>query len=219
MNGSATAVELKQIFPTVLLRRKLTAVAPLNARLREIVLEQEKRQGASLGVSNVDGWHSTPDLMEWDYPEIKILMQALLETGAELTRALTPPQYDGEVRVGFYGGCWANVLRQGGYNRIHNHPGAVWSGCYYVSCGETVAEPPGNGWIEFQDPRPANIHGGKERVEPEEGLLLIFPSWLNHFVSPFMGGGERISIAFNLDAEVIPRAVMPSYGRSCKSAA
>ena len=51
------------------------------------------------------------------------------------------------------------------------------------------------------------------------GLLLMFPSWLNHFVNPFMGGGERISIAFNLDAEVIPRAAVPAYGRSCESAA
>ncbi len=219
MNGPAAAVELQQIFPTVLLRRKLKAVAPMNARLREIVLQREKQQGASIGASNIGGWHSSPDLMEWDFPEIKLLIQALLETGAELTRTLTPAGFDGEVRVSFYGGCWANVLRHGGYNRIHNHPGAVWSGCYYVSCGETVAEPPANGWIEFQDPRPGNIHGGKERVEPEEGLLLIFPSWLNHFVNPFMGGGERISIAFNLDAELVPRPVMPSYGRSCKSAA
>lgn len=209
MSGPSASTELQQIFPTFLLRRRLDAVKPLNARLRDIVLARERELGAGVGASNIGGWHSPADLMDWDFPEIRTLMGALLETGAELTRALTPPQYEGEVRVSFYGGCWANVLRHGGYNRIHNHPGAVWSGCYYVSVGEPVAEPPYNGWIEFQDPRPGNLHGGKERVEPEEGLLLMFPSWLNHFVNPFMGQGERISIAFNLDAEVIPRAAMP----------
>jgi len=219
LSGPIAAVDLQQIFPTILLRRRLETVKPLNGRLRGIVLEREKQQKDNLGASNVGGWHSPSDLMDWDFPEIRILTRALLETGAELTRALTPPRYDGEARVSFYGGCWANVLRNGGDNRIHNHPGAVWSGCYYVSCGAPVAEPPFNGWIEFQDPRPGNLHGGKERVEPEEGLLLIFPSWLNHFVNPFMGSGERISIAFNLDAEIVPREVAPSYARSCSSAA
>jgi hypothetical protein len=31
----------------------------------------------------------------------------------------------------------------------------------------------------------------------------MWPAWLNHFVNPFSGKGERISIAFNLDAEVV----------------
>lgn len=204
---------MQQIFPTFLLQRRLDAIKPLNARLREIILEKEKLQTDGVDASNVGGWHSSPDLMEWDYPEIKALVQAILETGAQLTREMMPDKFVGDVQVKFYGGCWANLLRQGGYNRIHNHPGAVWSGCYYVCCGETVAEPLHNGWIEFQDPRPGNIHGGKERVEPEEGLLLIFPSWLNHFVNPFMGGGERISIAFNLDAKVYPRGFRPTRAK------
>ena len=32
----------------------------------------------------------------------------------------------------------------------------------------------------------------------------MFPGWLNHFVNPFKGTGERISIAFNLDVEIDP---------------
>jgi len=196
----------------VLLRRRLESARRLNARLREIVLEREHERGGGVDASTVGGWHSSADFMEWDYPEVKALAQAVLETGAELTRSMIPGKFDGDVRVSFYGGSWVNLLRHGGYNRIHNHPGAVWSGCYYVSCGAPVPDPPFNGWIEFQDPRPANIHGGKERVEPEEGLLLMFPSWLNHFVNPFMGSGERISIAFNLDAKVFPRGYTRARG-------
>ena len=90
-------------------------------------------------------------------------------------------------------------------NKIHNHPGAVWSGRYFVSTGGLAPGPDSNGCIEFQDPRPGNIHGGKGDVQPELGLLLLFPSRLNHFVNPYHGTGERISIAFNLDAEIIPR--------------
>jgi uncharacterized protein (TIGR02466 family) len=34
-------------------------------------------------------------------------------------------------------------------------------------------------------------------VQPEEGTLIVFPSWLNHLVLPNEGEEERISIAFN----------------------
>jgi uncharacterized protein (TIGR02466 family) len=208
------ATGIQQIFPTFLMRRNLEKAKPLNARLRQIVLEMEIKQDGGNNSSNVGGWHSSPDLMEWDYDEIRDLNRVVLETGADLACSMMPGSYEGDCQIKYYGGCWANLLRHGGYNRIHNHPGAVFSGCYYVSCGEPVNNPMYNGWIEFQDPRPGNIYGGKERVEPEEGLLLMFPSWLNHFVNPFMGGGERISIAFNLEATMFPHGYKPPRGVS-----
>ncbi len=198
--------EIKQLFPTVMLTRRLDHIVPLNARLREIVLERESRD-TSIGASNVGGWHSEADLHEWDYPEIKTLMSAFLKAGHDVTGTIAPPGLEGELTVNFMGGVWANMLRNGGYNKIHNHPGTLWSGCYYVSVGNPLPEPDFNGWIEFQDPRPGNIHGGKERVKPEAGMLLLFPGWLNHYVNPFLGEGERLSIAFNLDVEFVPHAV------------
>ena len=35
-------------------------------------------------------------------------------------------------------------------------------------------------------------------ITPIPGLMVLFPSWLNHLVHPFFGAGERISIAFNI---------------------
>ena len=204
--------ELKQIFPTVMMQRTLHDVLPLNDRLREIVLGRE-RANEGLKASNVGGWHSSADLLEWPEPEISVFEAAIMAAGRDITANMLPPGIDGEIDVKVFGGCWANVTRDGGYNKIHNHPGAVWSGCYYVCTGKPAAEPDFNGWIEFQDPRPGNIHGGKERICPEAGLLLMWPAWLNHFVNPFSGTGERISIAFNLDAEVVaakPAASKPA---------
>lgn len=203
---SAGGGELKQLFPTVLMRRHLDRAKPLNARLREIILQNEQ-QDAGIRASNVGGWHSRADFLEWDFPEVKILSDEFLTAGRDLTATLVPPGADGKLNVTYQGGAWANVLRDGGYNKIHNHPGALWSGCYYVCLGQAAPEPEFNGWIEFQDPRPGNIHGGKERIEPVEGMLLMFPGWLNHYVNPFRGGGERISIAFNFEAEFVPPPV------------
>ena len=42
-------------------------------------------------------------------------------------------------------------------------------------------------------------------IDPTPGLMVLFPSWLQHFVHPFFGKGERISIAFNaMTAETNP---------------
>ena len=139
---------LKQLFPTVLMERRLDTIVPLNERLREIVLEREACE-PGVSASNVSGWHSSADLLEWGNPEIQTLRENILASGTEMTAAMLPPGMAGRVQVKFHGGCWANVLRAGGYNRIHNHPGAVWSGCYYVAVGKAVAEPVHNGWIEL----------------------------------------------------------------------
>ena len=57
------------------------------------------------------------------------------------------------------------------------------------------------GWIEFGRPYwDFRIRGEPETrlIEPEEGLMLLFPSYMFHRTLPFAGPGERISIAFDV---------------------
>ncbi len=42
--------------------------------------------------------------------------------------------------------------------------------------------------------------GPIEWIRPRAGLLVLFPSWLQHQVRSYRGKRERISIAFNLRA-------------------
>lgn len=194
--------ELSTIFPTVLMRRRMPDADARNAKLREAVLAREKRD-PGIRHSNYGGWHSSPDLWDWQEPEFRDLCAWVIRAGEDLTASVVPVRPDDEIKVTPYGGAWVNLLRDGGYNKIHNHPGAVWSAVYYVAAG--VADPsiPGNGVFEFMDPRPGNIHGGKEVIQPEAGLLMVFPAWLYHYVNPFHGTGERISIAFNMTVEIV----------------
>jgi uncharacterized protein (TIGR02466 family) len=194
--------EVTTLFPTVLLRRQLPDAKSKNRRLRKIILEREK---ADPGVrqSNVGGWHSTADLWDWPNPEIRDLCGWVQRAAEDLAATISPVQPGDEIRTEPYGGSWANVLRDGGYNKVHNHPGAVWSAVYYVASGDPYPDPAGNGKFEFMDPRPGNVHGGKEIVTPEPGLLMIFPAWLYHYVNPYHGEGERISIAWNLSVEIL----------------
>ena len=194
--------ELSQIFPTLLLRRKMPDAKSKNRRLRKIILQREKTD-SGVNYSNVGGWHSTPDLWDWPNPEVRELCDWVKRAAGDMTATVVPVRQGDEVRVEPHGGAWANVLRHGGYNKVHNHPGPVWSAVYYVASGNPYPEPSGNGNFEFMDPRPGNIYGGKEVLRPEPGLLMVFPAWLYHYVNPLHGDGERISIAFNLNVEII----------------
>ena len=56
-------------------------------------------------------------------------------------------------------------------------------------------------WIEFGRPYwDFRIRSEPETrlIEPVEGLMLLFPSYMFHRTLPFSGAGERISIAFDV---------------------
>jgi len=201
----ATIAGIEQIFPTPLLSRNLKIATPeFLARLKAEILEMETKD-RGVTVSNFGGWHSKTDLFDQKSESIAALRDAALGVAAEMTYEQIKNRFPNcQVTVNLHGGSWANISRSGDYNKVHNHPGAVWSGVFYVSLGKRDREPAGNGCIEFVDPRPGNQNAFKVVVDPRPGQLLIFPAWLYHYVNPFRGTGERISIAFNTTAEVNP---------------
>ena len=175
---------------TPIFDRKWTETAELNTRLRDIILE---REGGDQGVrkSVVGGWHSTEDLLSWPHPEMQQLVDMIKQAVIELsgvTSGLEAGKFHGDATFI----AWANVLRKGGYNKVHTHPGCVWSGVYYVSIDDDVTSLANQGQIEFHDPRPAvemvptpgDSFGKSLNFPPEEGRMFAFPAWLRHGVSP-----------------------------------
>jgi uncharacterized protein (TIGR02466 family) len=120
--------------------------------------------------------------------------------------------YPGYFAVTWIANMWANVNRSGDGNELHAHPGAYWSGVYYVDDGGIDADPSLGGELEFLDPRGptalmnaphlrmsgSRSAGASERVRPKAGRMVMFPAWMLHQVRPYRGRAERISIAFNL---------------------
>jgi len=183
----------------------------LNAELRELILQKE-REGSGLVRSNVGGWHSDTDFFQWDASCIKKLREQIGQLLIALTRSITLSP-DGQTRNFNYRlDGWANVSRDRSYNTVHNHPNCLWSGVYYVCPGEPEGDLQQNGKLELLDPRVgANMMYIKGTVletryiiDPLPGLMVMFPSWLNHLVHPFFGKGERISIAFNIVTTEVP---------------
>ncbi len=98
--------------------------------------------------------------------------------------------------------AWGVVLEAQGHQIPHNHPTAWLSGVYYVKVPDAVSTLAQGqaGWIEFGRP-PDHYHSTVEpevrAFRPEEGLMLLFPSYFYHRTVPFEAAGTRISIAFD----------------------
>lgn len=95
-------------------------------------------------------------------------------------------------------GCWSVALRPGGFHVNHTHPNGWISSSYYVSLPESVNAASQEGWIKFGEPRWPIPGVGIERViQPREGLLVLFPSYMWHGTIPF-SSGERLTAPFDV---------------------
>ncbi|MGE0096320.1 MAG: tetratricopeptide repeat protein [Alphaproteobacteria bacterium] len=100
---------------------------------------------------------------------------------------------------------WAVILRSSGHQSPHFHPAGVVSGVYYVRVPKTVRDGGAGeaGHIRFGHPL-LDVPGAKAAepaltaaFKPEEGMLILFPSYFWHHTVPFESDEERISIAFD----------------------
>jgi Flp pilus assembly protein TadD len=98
---------------------------------------------------------------------------------------------------------WATLCREGGNIDTHIHEESWLSGAYYVELpddlGDDESDP--SGWIEFGRPHaevPFPEDATVRLVKPQEGLLVLFPSYLFHRTIPHRGDSHRISVSFDL---------------------
>jgi uncharacterized protein (TIGR02466 family) len=194
--------QVANAYPTPVGKFKVPDCEAVNRELRRVILEREATEPSDTH-ANVGGWHSRADLLEWPYPEIATLRGWIGEAVNTMIAASTGGKPVGGVLRAV---AWANVARKGHYHRMHNHPMSAWSGVYYVNGADEVPGHPLSGVLELCDPRPytemvatpGSPFGQRAIFRPEPGMMVLFPSWLYHFVNPYMGEGERISIAFNV---------------------
>jgi len=97
---------------------------------------------------------------------------------------------------------WCVVMERGGHQIPHIHPEAWLSGVYYPLIPEGVRGGTGpGGWLAFGEPDrdfPSRVKRRIVHVRPEEGLLVLFPSYFFHRTIALDTEGPRISVAFDL---------------------
>ena len=196
-----TNKDFQSLWPTVLLKRTLPSVKTANKALAEHILELESKH------ARLTTDYQQQNLFDSEHAAVVWLRQCALKT---IKDYLHQSGIEYEVEWSLQG--WANVNRQGDYHSLHNHPHSYLSGTYYVA---TPQQQPGAdqrndlnpGAISFFDPRAqANMNAISQdgqidpeyRVQPQAGMILLWPSFLHHFVHPNMATQPRISVSFNV---------------------
>jgi uncharacterized protein (TIGR02466 family) len=194
-------LEVTPAFPTLIGRYRVPDADAMNRDLCGLILAEESAYG-SLGRSNIGGWHSRPDFLDRPEPSVAALTTWVSWVVNKMVEATAGPgTFKGRLSVS----AWATICRAGTYHAPHSHPDSAWSGVYYVDAGSASRDRPLSGVLEFLDPRagveavtaPGDPYGEPVRVSPEAGLLVVFPSWLYHWVHPYAGTTPRIAVSFN----------------------
>jgi uncharacterized protein (TIGR02466 family) len=97
---------------------------------------------------------------------------------------------------------WVSIIAPAGFQFAHSHSPSMVSGIYYHRTSST------GGSVIFESPNvyfniydfPNNGNQCRKDVEytPQVGRLLLFPSWLTHFVDVNRTQDERVSLSFDL---------------------
>lgn len=190
--------------------------AALNAALVHLILALERQGG---GYRNPDPvvhqpkglFESEFDFFARDEPCVQQLRGWIWSSLGDFLRDINPSLAGGTQGLRIASQTWFHVTRDGGYFGYHNHPMASWSGVYCVSDGEPSPDYSNNGCLVFPHPQIATntfldaanatlrwpFSHGNFVLTLKPGQLVLFPSWLGHYVTPFYGRRERMTVAFN----------------------
>ncbi|PCJ44534.1 MAG: hypothetical protein COA81_01120 [Alphaproteobacteria bacterium] len=170
----------------------------INARLLPEILAHKAEEPETDKYSNPGCWRGYRDYESWPYIrdfvlyKLKLIHKHYIGIGASCMPLDDMP--DGRVEFEL----WTNVNEQGSSNIIHSHSKWHWSGVYYVQGRDT-------GKIAFYSTPYLNQQivkglpfGQSYTVDPVDGLLLIFPSYLLHEVLANPIEKQRVNLAFNL---------------------
>jgi len=164
------------------------------------IVEWSKRD-PGVKKTNRNGWHSTTEMHKM--PVFQPLVNELFIMMNDIWKE------EWLDREPMLGNMWANINPPGGLNMPHIHPNSLFSGVYYIKSN------PNCGRIKIMDPRPGaqmymparkSGNPGKDmwrdvNLDPVEGRIIMFPSWLWHSVEENKSNDIRISVSFNFIQE------------------
>lgn len=181
------------LFPTRIWTADLAHLRHHFEKWREAITLLRNSDMKKRGNSNRLGWNSQPVLAS------NVFFRPLfLESGKVIKSCLGTTALKNK-KFALEG--WANINDRGGFNNLHGHPGAVMSACFYLTVpkgsGPLVFRTPNIGALtsEFQGQGCNSEHYWT--VNPAEGMLVVFPAWLDHKVEPHDNDIPRVSIAMN----------------------
>ena len=183
------------------------------AFLRELQSHQASAVDSNVAVAAKSGrglYESDFDLFSQPHENLTKLLRFIessLAMAASVANGQAVPPQDLVVTIV---DSWYHITNDGGFHDAHHHHGCSWCGIVYLQIGESGRDASGgapNGGSRFYSPL---ITGGLYRdygnkylnetmdVPLEDGLLVLFPSYMWHGTVPFASDEKRLTCAFDV---------------------
>ena len=157
-------------------------------------INKYKKNEDSIEKSNKGGYHSLLDIHLKSIDGFDELNNRILDV---VNGIIIESDYKHLDKIEELSSMWFIVNKENDYNTNHMHPGSWFSGAYYVKVPDNESK-----YLVFEDPiqiRNYNQDTPNSYMKKViEGMLLIFPGWVNHAVPKNDTNEERIVISFNI---------------------
>lgn len=219
--GNSTGFRGVQAWPTMFFLRPWAEHAArregIIAFLRGLQARQARpvASGVAEGMKSAQGLHEGSfDLLREPHESLTQLSRFIEETVAAAASIANGNEVPPDDLIVSIKDSWYHITNEAGFHDAHHHHGCSWCGIYYLEIGESGRLPGGgapNGGSRFYCPFLTGgqfVDYGNRYLKGsldmpiENGLLLLFPSYLLHSGLPYRGAEDRIVIAFNSQVHV-----------------
>eukprot|EP00040_Diaphanoeca_grandis_P001802 m.19600 g.19600 ORF g.19600 m.19600 type:complete len:541 (+) comp12536_c0_seq1:241-1863(+) len=186
----------------------ISAESSLRSTLVNAMLQFEQHD-RGVYKSNKGGWQSRdlkrlnqthPEEIEELISLIHVAIVEFLKYGA--AGSVTASEKAGAVVDVHVKEAWVGINRNQHSNAPHVHPRSVISGVVYLQTPAWTNNQSGR--LVLRDPRGHVATGWNSHthaIQPKTGDIVLFPSWLEHYVEPHREDEARIVVSFNANVD------------------
>ena len=209
-----TPSDIQYLWPTPVLVRCNDEHASIRADLLKLFYEhrrehEKKYQSVFASRDNLNALYK-------DHPAFAKMNKFILDAVFHLAADVNGPHWRRAQGIDVnLTGVWFQISNGYGFHETHVHGNCSWSGVYYVQAGESsdsAADKKNgliNGVTRFYGPYMEFSAGGHAEFGnlylqyntwdsfPEDGKLVVFPSYLKHMVFPYHGEQDRVIVSFH----------------------
>ena len=187
-------------FPTPVWVSQLENYEEINDKILSYIKNMQDEDSKGIIKSNIKGWHSKDFNMK-DHKVVDFINYI----SPHINKVIQDMNWDINSQLIKISNMWAIINIGGASNARHHHGNSTISAAYYIKAPKNCGE------IVFYDPRPAPVFSHPRAIKPNtfnamvnsinpiEGGLVLFPSYLDHSVNPNLSNKERIVVSFNIN--------------------
>jgi len=199
-------MKISKVFPTDIGQFDFENFEELNRGLVEFIYdlrgqEAEKKDIYQYSMGGSTGYHTSGDILKSENEYIKEFHK-LISNPIKAYYNMVFGENLTETQSELF--AWGMIYGRGDYSIPHNHGKSKISTAYYIKVPPDMVnnENISPGTLYFSDPRSAvktHVSDSNRYILAKEGQAIIFPGWLEHFVTPHDVDGYRICITTNLN--------------------